>query len=444
MNIDDLLKKDTTNISNALKVRFNPIMIKSAKGLIIKDHNDKEYLDLTAGWAVASIGYGDSRVANKLAAQYEKLSFTSQLSAPEDKMISLSEKLISIVPGDFNKKVWFGHSGSDANECIAKLIPLSQNKPRMLSFIGGYHGQTFGSMSLSGHPAQSSFIGDGNVLKIPYPNPYRPVFGSSENLTKQIIEYIKNEIFTTISPPESTAGIIVEGIQSDGGMIVPPDDFLPELKKLCDENNIYLILDEVKMGLGRTGEWFSFDHSKIEPDAVVLGKPLGGGVSMSAVVARQEILDAGTAVHMFTGSGNPLSSAAALETLSIIEEDNLINNAKAMGDYLKKQLKDLQKKYEYIGDVRGKGLAIGVELVKDRDKKTPASEETAAVCYRAYELGLLVYYVGIHSNVIEITPALTITKKEIDIAINILNQAFQDVIDKKVDMDKVKKYGGWS
>lgn len=444
MNVENLLKKDSENISNALKVRFNPITIKSAKGLIVKDHDDKEYLDLTAGWAVASIGYGDSRVAKRLGKQYEELSFTSQLSAPEDKMISLSEKLISMVPGDFNKKVWFGHSGSDANECIAKLVPLSQNKPRMLAFLGGYHGQTFGAMSLSGHPAQSSFISNGNVLKIPYPNPYRPAFNSTKDLTKQTIDFIKEEIFTTVSPAESIAGVIVEGIQSDGGMIVPPDDFLPELKKLCVDNSIYLILDEVKMGLGRTGEWFSFNHSGIEPDAVVLGKPLGGGASISAVVARQKILDADTAVHMFTGSGNPLSSVAALETISIIEEDNLINNAKTMGNYFQKQLKQLQEKYEFIGDVRGKGLAIGVELVKDREEKTPAPEETAAVCYRAYELGLLVYYVGIHGNVIEITPALTISKKNIDTAINILDQAFQDVIEKKVDMNKVRKHGGWS
>src|SRR5699024_5263234 len=372
--------------------------------------------DLTAGWAVANIGYGDSRVSERLFQQYDSLSFTTQLSSPEDKMISLAEKLISIVPSSSNKKVWFGHSGSDANECIAKLVPMARNKPRMLSFIGGYHGQTMGSLSLSGHPAQSEFIGSGNVLKIPYPNPYRPPFGSSKDLTKQIINYIKEEIFKTVSPPEKTAGIIVEGIQSDGGLIVPPDDFLPELSKLCHEYGIYLIMDEVKMGLGRTGEWFSFNHSQIEPDAVVLGKPLGGGASISAVVANQEILDAGTAVHMFTGSGNPLSSAAALETLSIIENDYLIDNSRTMGEYFTNQLKNLQKRYEFIGDVRGKGLALGVELVKDKHTKVPAAQETAAVCYRSYELGLLVYYVGINNNVMEITPPLTISKTEIDTA----------------------------
>lgn len=438
-----LLERDKKTIADALKIRFYPITVKSAKGTRIVDFSDKEYLDLTAGWAVANIGYGNERVADRLKEQYETLSFTTQLSAPDKTMIDLAQKLLSIVPGNFDKKVWFGHSGSDANECIAKLVPMANKKPRMLSFMGAYHGQTIGSMSLSGHPAQSKFISGGNIVKIPYPNPYRPPFGSGKNLTGQILNFIESEIFTTVSPPEDTAGIIVEGIQSDGGVVVPPDDFLSKLKKLCDSYNICLIMDEVKIGLGRTGEWFSFHHYDVEPDAVVLGKPLGGGMPISAVVARSEILDAGTATHLFTASGNPLSSAAALETISIIEDENLIDHAREIGEYFKDQLKELQEKYELIGDVRGKGLILGIELVQDRVKKTPASEETAAICYRAYELGLLVYYVGVHSNVIEITPPLTIAKEDVDQAIAIFDQAFQDLITGNINMDKVKQYAGW-
>src|SRR5699024_61252 len=295
-------------------------------------------------------------------------------------MVQLAQKLISLFTGDFDNKVCFGHSCSDANECISKLIPMSKSKPRMLSFIGGYHGQTYGSMSLSGHPAQSGFISNGNVMKIPYPNPYRPPFGlSEEDISKGVIDFIEQEIFNTVSPPENTAGIVVEGIQSDGGLVVPPDDFLPQLQKLCVENNIYLIMDEVKIGLGRTGKWFSFEHLDVEPDAVVLGKPLGGGLPISSVIAKKEILDAGTANHMFTASGNPVSAASALETMSIIEENQLMQNANSIGDYFKSQLSLLQEKYEIIGDIRGKGLVIGVELVKDRISKTPATKETALI-----------------------------------------------------------------
>lgn len=215
-------------------------------------------------------------------------------------MVSLGQKLMKITPEDFPKKVWFGHSGSDPNDCIAKLVPLKKKRSKMISFMDSYHGQTMGSLSLSEHPAQAGFSGSGNVAKIPYPNPYRPPFGETDRLTDQVIGYLEQEVFTTICHPENTAGIIIEGIQSDGGLIVPPEDFLPRLEEVCRRNDIHLIFDEVKVGMGRTGKWFSFDHSDVIPDAVVLGKSLGGGLPISSVVARKEILDAGTGVHMFT------------------------------------------------------------------------------------------------------------------------------------------------
>ncbi|MFD4820685.1 aspartate aminotransferase family protein [Peribacillus butanolivorans] len=287
------------------------------------------------------------------------------------------------------------------------------------------------------------FFGSGNVVKTPYPNPYRPPFGETDRLTDQVIEYLEKEVFKTICPPEDTAGIIIEGIQSDGGLIVPPEDFLPRLEEICRRYDINLIFDEVKVGLGRTGKWFSFDHSRVVPDAVVLGKSLGGGLPISSVVARKEILDVGTGIHMFTTSGNPVSCAASLENIQIIEDESLIEKAKKNGNYFKSLLNELQKKYECIGDMRGKGLAIGVELVAEREAKIPAAEKTAAICYRCYELGLLCFYVGIHNNVIEITPPLTITKQEIDLAISILDQAFLDLEKKNINMDLVKEYAGW-
>ncbi|MDQ6600556.1 aspartate aminotransferase family protein [Bacillus salipaludis] len=430
-------------IADSLKIRFYPIAVKAAKGTRVIDQSGKEYLDIAAGWAVANIGYGHPRVGEAIKEKYDTLSFTSQLSAPESTMVSLAQKLIEITPGDFSKKVWFGHSGSDANDCIAKLVPLEKKRSRMISFIGSYHGQTMGSLSLSGHPAQAGFIGSGNVVKIPYPNPYRPPFGVTDRLTDQCIGYLEQEVFKTICPPGDTAGIIVEGIQSDGGLIVPPEDFLPRLEGVCRRYGIHLIFDEVKVGLGRTGKWFSFDHSGVVPDAVVLGKSLGGGLPISSVVARREILDAGMGVHMFTMSGNPVCSAASLENLQIIQEEQLVENARVNGEYFIGLLKNLQEKYEWIGDVRGKGLAIGVELVEDRVTKKPAAEKTAAICYRCYELGLLVFYVGIHSNVIEITPPLTITKQEIELAVSILDQAFSDLEKGKINLDLVREYSGW-
>ena len=190
MNEVELLTKDKQFISDGLKLRFHPITVKSAEGCHVTDTNGKRYLDLTAGWSVANVGYGRKSIADTIFEQYLKLSFTTQLSAPSETMIQLAEKLIEIVPGDFEKKVWFGHSGSDANDLISKFIPVAAGRSKIISFMGSYHGQTMGASSLSGHSAQSKFEGRGNVVKIPYPNLYRPFSGISENLTEQTIHFL--------------------------------------------------------------------------------------------------------------------------------------------------------------------------------------------------------------------------------------------------------------
>lgn len=443
MNNQRLLERDQKFVADSLKIRFYPIAIKEGKGSTLVDYNGKEYLDISAGWAVANIGYGNKKMAHAIKEQYEQMSFASSVTLPDEPMVNLAEKLTQIVPGDFAKKVWFGMSGSDANDCIFKLIPFSKKRARMLSFMGAYHGQTMGSLSLSGHTAQARFVSGANVVKVPYPNPYRPPFGSAEHVSDQVIDYIENEVFTTISPADDTAGIIIEAIQSDGGVIIPPDDFLPKLRALCDRHGIYLIVDEVKVGLGRTGKWFAFEHSGIVADAVSIAKPLGGGLPISAVVARKEILDGEYALNLFTASGNSVSAKAALTNLTIIEQEISMDEVTEKGEYFKEQLLQLQAKHDIIGDVRGRGLVLGIELVEDQVTKQPAAEQTSAICYRAYELGLIVFYVGIHGNVIEITPPLIITKEEIDRAVAILDQAFTDLKEGKINMSEVRKYAGW-
>ncbi|PXW88109.1 aminotransferase class III [Pseudogracilibacillus auburnensis] len=230
MQNDKWLQKDDQYVADSLKIRFYPVAIQEGKGSKVVDFDGREFLDISAGWAVANIGYGNEKMAKRLKEQYEKLSFSSNITIPDEQMITLSKKLTEIVPGSFEKKVWYGMSGSDANDCIAKLVPYSKKRPRMLSFMGAYHGQTMGSLSLSGHTAQARFISGANVVKVPFSNPYRPLFGSGENVTKQIIDFIEHEVFTTICPPDDTAGIIVEAIQSDGGVIIPPDDFCQNLE----------------------------------------------------------------------------------------------------------------------------------------------------------------------------------------------------------------------
>jgi 4-aminobutyrate aminotransferase len=239
------------------------------------------------------------------------------------------------------------------------------------------------------------------------------------------------------------AGIIVEAVQSDGGDIVPPGHFLPMLEDVCRRHAIYLVVDEVKVGMGRTGEMFSFQHFGVTPDVVILGKSLGGGLPLSAVVARREILDVGPALAIFTTTGSALSCAAGLATIEAIEQDGLLDNARRMGAYLHDRLLALKEKHPLVGDVRGLGLIQGVELVSDRDTKQPASREAAKVVYRAFELGLLVFYVGMFSNVLEITPPLILTEAEADEGAAILDQALADVEAGQVSDETVARYAGW-
>ena len=437
----ELIQQEQKVISRALHLRFHPITVKAAKDCIVIDMDDNSYLDLTAGWAVANIGYGREEIAEAIAEQYRSLSFTTQLSAPSSSFVELAQKLIDLTPGDYYKKVWFGHSGSDANELIAKVIPFATGRTKIISFIGSYHGQTMGASSLSGHQAQAMFEGRGNVVKIPFPNEFRPFSGIKENLTEQVLRYM-DEIFSTICPAHDTAAILIEPIQSDGGVIVPPIGFLKALRTVCDEHGIYLIVDEVKVGLGRTGRWFAFEHEDIIPDAIVIGKSLGAGLPISAVVGRAELLDHVMGGHMFTTSGNPVATCAALVNLSIIEQENLAENAHHRGNQFQEGLVKLQAQYKCIGDIRGRGLVIGVEIINP-DSAKPNSQLTSAICYRLFELGVLIYSVGIHGNVLEITPPLVISEEEVEKALKAIHQAFEDLEADQFDWNKLSAFQGW-
>jgi len=439
----DVLARDQRYVADAIKIRYYPFVLDRGEGPYLFDVDGRRYLDFGAGWALAGLGYSDESVRNAIARQLERTMFGGLISGINLPAVDLAEKLVSLVPGDFEKKAWFGLSGSDASEAAQRLILRATGRRRVISFIGSWHGTTDATMGLSAHPSLTT-VGGAHVTKIPYPNPYRNPFGDgSGHVTDQCLAFLENYLFKTICPPDDVAAIFAEAVQSDGGDVVPPPDFMPKLRALCDRYGILLVVDEIKVGLGRTGRWFAYEHGEVAADVVLLGKSLGGGLPLSAIVARREILDVGTGLALFTAAGNATSCTAGLATVEAIERQGLVERSAENGRYLNERLTEALSKYEVVGDVRGLGMIQGVELVTDRTSKEPNQPAAAKIVYRAFELGLIVYYAGNWGNVLEITPPLILTRDEIDEGVAILDRAIADVLDGKISDETVASYAGW-
>ncbi|MFQ5427275.1 MAG: aspartate aminotransferase family protein, partial [Gaiellales bacterium] len=315
---------------------------------------------------------------------------------------------------------------------------------RLVSYIGAHHGTTVGAGSISGEGIQARFPDVGNVTKAPYPYPYRCSWGpcDPEECSLHCLRYLEEQILGQLSPPDETAAIFFEPVQSVAGEIVPPRNYPPALRDLCDRHGIWLVLDEVKTGLGRTGRMFAGEHWDVVPDAVALGKPLGGGLPLSAVIARAEILD-DQPITAQALAGSPAPCAGGLALLDVIAAEGLSEQAAAVGDVLLAGLRDLQSRHRLIGDVRGLGMILGVELVRDRVSREPAPLDTTRLVYRCYELGLLLISVGRFGNVIEITPPLVTTAAEAEAALAVFEEALSDVEAGRFDDSKLEGRSGF-
>jgi 4-aminobutyrate aminotransferase len=445
MSSAEILERDEKYVADALKIRYFPFVAAAGEGPYLIDPEGKRFLDFGAGWAAAGLGYSNQHVREAVAAQFERTTLSGLLSGINVPATELAERLVNLVPGSFDKKVWFGLSGSDASEAAQRLVLRATGRPRIISFIGSWHGTTDATMALSAHPSLTGAGGGAHVTKIPYPSPYRPPFGGSDtsDLTDQCLGYLENYLFKTICPPNEVAAIFAESVQSDGGDVVPPPDFLPKLRALCDRHGILLVMDEIKVGLGRTGRWFGFEHAGIEPDLVLLGKSLGGGLPLSAIVGRREVLDVDTGIALFTLAGNATSCAAGLAVIEEIERQKLVEYGAAGGKRLHEKLVEQLSQFEIVGDIRGLGMIQGVDLVTDRTSKEPNQPMAAKIVYRAWQLGLIVYYAGNWGNVLEITPPLILDDEQIDEGVSMLAQAFDDVLAGKVSDEDVARFAGW-
>jgi 4-aminobutyrate aminotransferase len=351
---------------------------------------------------------------------------------------ALAERLNALVPGD--TKVWFGTSGSEALDMLTRYTRLVTGRSRLVSFVGADHGQTSGSAHISG----LGFHADArtaDVELLPYPNPYRCPHGPCDldGCSLRCLRPVEQALDARPAP----AAVFFEPVQANGGDLVPPANVLPALRAACDAAGSWLVLDEVKVGVGRTGSFFAYEHTGVVPDAVALGKAIAGGLPLAAVIGRPEILDAVTGGCVTTLAGSPIPCAAALATLDVLTEDSLLHNASQRGEELLRRLRAETSTISIVGDIRGRGLILGIELVEDRTHRVPSRQHAAAAVFRIHELGALTIYTGLSGNIVEVTPPLTLSSDELDVAVTTIVNALTDVEAGAVPAEALASYRGW-
>jgi 4-aminobutyrate aminotransferase len=418
-----LIKRDSSVISPSYP-RGYPFVMDHGKGSEVWDVDGNRFLDFMAGIAVTSTGHAHPKVVKAIQEQAEQFLHISS-DFYHVKWIELAEKLDEIAPFNEAAVSFMTNSGTEAVETAIKLARYHTGRSNFIGFTGAFHGRTMGAVTFTA--SKPAYHGGfyplmNGVVHAPFPNPYRPVLErkTGEDYGETVVRYIEDQILGHILPPDEVAGILVETIQGEGGYIVPPPGFYPALRKLCDKYGILLMVDEVQSGMGRTGKWWAIEHFGIEPDIVTTAKGIASGMPLGACIARQSVMDWERGSHGNTYGGNPLACAAALATLELIQDEYLANAAE-VGQYMIDALEEIQARHPSIGDVRGIGLMIGVDFVKDRKSKEPAKELADRVVDLAFERGLLT--LGCGKSVIRVAPALSISKTEVDEGLTIFEEA---------------------
>ena len=405
-----------------------PIVGECAEGALVSDPDGNVYLDFSSAVAVMNVGYNHPDVKKAILDQAEKLVHFAGNDYYNARQVELAEKLVSITPGDFQKQVFFSNSGAESVECAFKLARRHTKKPCMLSFLGAFHGRTFGALSLSAcqalHEKHFSPLVP-QVFHVPYAYCYRCAYDLEYPSCDLWCAKYLDEVALRYSASEDIAALIAEPVQGEAGYIVPPQEFLAQIESTCRKKGILFIVDEVQTGLARTGKMFASEHFGIYPDIITLSKALASGLPMGATVSKAEIADWDEGSHSNTMGGNLLSAAAALASISVIEKMNLCERAQELGEHAMKRLSELKDESRLVGDVRGLGLMIGVEFVKDKDTKERATEETERIIIEAFKSGLILLPVGL--NCVRIAPPLNIDISLLDQGIGILENAVDKV-----------------
>ena len=405
--------------------RCYPLVIDRGEGAIVEDVDGNRFLDFNAGIAVVATGHSHPRVVAAIQEQAARFLHMSGTDFYYEGMVDLAEKLAELTPGDVPRRVYFGNSGTEAVEAAIKMARYHTGRDKFIAFFGGFHGRTMGALSLTGSKVvqRRGFHPSLPVQHIPYAYCYRCPFGKQpDTCNVECVSELEERLFKTILPADEVAAIIVEPVQGEGGYLVPPAKFHHELRRIADKYGILLIHDEIQSGMGRTGRMFASEHFGVAPDILALAKGIASGMPLAATVARAEIMNWPPGAHASTFGGNPVSIAAALTTIELLEKE-LIENASKIGARLMSRMADWPRRFKYVGDVRGLGLMIGIEMVRDQQTKERAPDLRDRLEFLAFERGLLI--LGCGPNSIRLCPPLVITKDQADFAADTLEDCLQ-------------------
>ena len=421
-NAQAMIARDKKVVSSSYP-RGYPFVMDHGKGVEVWDVDGNRFIDMMAGIAVLSTGHSHPKVVKAVQNAAEKFLHISSDFYHED-WIRLSEKLDEIAPFEEGAKTFLTNSGTEAVETAIKLAKYHTKRSNFIGFTGAFHGRTMGSVAFTASKPKyhSGFYPlMPGVTHVPFPYEYRPVLERKpgEDYGQAVVRYIEEEIFGHNVPGDEVAAILVEPIQGEGGYVVPPASFFPDLRKLCDKYGILLIADEVQSGMGRTGKWWAIEHFGVEPDIITSAKGIASGLPLGACIARESVMTWPKGAHGNTYGGNPISCAASLATIELLEESYLANAAE-VGQYALDALQEIQMRHPSIGEVRGKGLMIGVEFVKDKETKEPDEALRNKIEDIAFEHGLLL--LGCGKSTIRLAPPLCITKNEMDEALEIFEE----------------------
>lgn len=403
------------------------LVVERAEGSELWDVDGRRYVDFMAGIGVVNVGHRHPKVVEAVREQVDKFWHVCLSDFYYPNAVELAEKLQAIAPMD-DVRVFFSNSGTEAVEAAIKLAMYKTGRTRFVGFLGAFHGRTLGALSFTASKSvqRANYLAGVKVFHVPFPNPYRPILlqQPGEGYGEAVISYLEDQVFRTTVAPQDIAAIMIEPIQGEGGYVVPAPNFMPRLRELCDRYGILLIVDEVQSGVGRTGKWWAVEHENVEPDIVCFAKGIASGMPLGGIIARSDVMDWKPGAHGSTFGGNPVAIAAAVATLNVIEEEGLLTQATQTGQYMMDALAEMEMRHPSIGDIRGRGLMVGAEFVKNRETKERATELRNQVIQSSFEKGLLLLPCG--SNSVRFIPPFNISRELVDEGLQLFEAALTE------------------